>query len=252
MRGTPGYDSSRPGTPPSPAPGALVPSSHFLGERPRAGHRGERPAVAVCGLTGPRGAPGLRSRRAGARSPGRAAMAVKPGTRAPGRRARGPRGGRTGPTAERAPSPSSASRRRLGQRAPPTPRRDPGAGSAPAPKPAQTGTAPSATPFATWLFPFPGGGEAGARRVWGQPAPGSRAGETRLPPRGRVVRAGGGPSAALCLGLPGLVQSRAAALRERADPGGSGDFAGALQPSPPEEGSGRPRGRLAPSHGERR
>nr|XP_035946393.1 serine/threonine-protein phosphatase 1 regulatory subunit 10-like isoform X2 [Halichoerus grypus] len=81
---------------------------------------------------------------------------------------------------------------------------------------------------------------------------GSRAGEPRPPPRGRVVRAGGGPRSGLCLGLPGLVQSPAASLSDRADPGGFGDFAGALQPSPGEEGAGSPRDLLAPSHGERR
>ncbi|XP_032217481.1 translation initiation factor IF-2-like [Mustela erminea] len=160
-------------------------------------------------------------------------MAVEPGRGL--REARpGPRGRRTGPPAERAPSPSGAPRT-------PHPRRDPGAGSAPAPKPAQAGAAPSAAPGATWPFPSqvpetPAPHPSGASRLRG-----SRAGAPCPPPRGRVVRAGGGPRSGLCLGLPGLVQSRAASLRDRADPRGFRDFAGAAA-EPREEGAGSPRG----------
>ncbi|TKC50984.1 hypothetical protein EI555_003128, partial [Monodon monoceros] len=60
----------------------------------------------------------------------------------------------------------------------------------------------------------------------------------------------GGPRSGLCLGLPGLVQSRAASLSGRADPGRFRDFAGALEPSPGEEEAGSPRDLLAPSKAE--
>lgn len=205
---------------------------------------GERPRGLAIAASAPRflfaflqapGPPRLRSRRAGRRGPGGVAMAAEPGTWAPGGapgpprwadpphgRARAvslqgaprwPGAARTAPLdvtpAPAAPPPRS--RRRL---APP-----------PAPRLSPPGSFPFQVPRRS--APHPSGAS---------PLRGSWAGELRPPPRGRVVRAGGGPRSGLCLGLPGLVQSRAASLNDRADPGVFRDFAGALQPSPGEEG----------------
>lgn len=86
------------------------------------------------------------------------------------------------------------------------------------------------------------------------PAPGplERDDSTDLRPERRVSRPGAGwfaqeegPRSGLCLGLPGLVQSRAASLSGRADLGGFRDFAGALEPNPREEEAGSLRDQFA-------
>lgn len=66
---------------------------------------------------------------------------------------------------------------------------------------------------------FPPRGDAGARALCGEPAPGSPAAATRLPPRGRVAHAGRRPQQRA---LPGLAwacsESRAAGLGGRSGP----------------------------------
>lgn len=232
------------------------------------------------------GPPGLRSRRGGARSSrmGRDGRGVRPRDPAPesrgGRRrgalrcprchqgstspagrlrwrARDPVPGGTRSTAERARSPSSAPRRRapgLCQSVHPPPCPDVTRAPAALP-PCSAGLAPppTAPPCPTWaLFLF-------GRRSCRRPACLERVDSTDLGQERRVSRPGavwcaqeGGPRSGLCLDLPGLVQSRAASLSGRADPGRFRDFAGALEPSPGEEEAGSPRDLLAPSKAEPR
>ncbi|XP_055275479.1 skin secretory protein xP2-like isoform X2 [Moschus berezovskii] len=100
------------------------------------------------------------------------------------------------------------------------PRRDPGGCRAPAPFP--EGWRRPHPPLCALPAPFSFSGGGEGRR----PVHLERDDSTDLGPERRVSRPGAGwftqeeePRSGLCLGLPGLVQSRAASLSGRADPG---------------------------------